>query len=372
LEQLLSRIKFRIGRNDGRHLDFHKTGPRRLVVAAMSLVAALSLAACGSSGGSSSSSGTTEGGTEAGAESGKSFSLAYFSPIESNPYILAFGKGVEKAAEARGSKVTTYDANGDPGQQASQIQTATSAGNFDGFVLVSITPAALPAVTKAHGEGITTVCAITICGNNPIATENENADVVASQLVINIPEQEELQAEAIVKACEGTNPCNVVYIPGTLVDPRTTARIEHLKEDLAEHSEIKLLSTEQSGEDNVAKAQDAASNLLATYPEMNVLACSSDQCSLGAETALKKAGKVDKVKLVSATGSEQGAEEVADGTWFADAFPETIVTYAEEATNALLDSLEGKEVPTTITAKFQPPVLYKDNASSFEADWSAR
>jgi ABC-type sugar transport system substrate-binding protein len=221
-------------------------------------------------------------------------------------------------------------------------------------------------------EGITTVCAITICGEDPTAIKNENPQIVASQFVIDIPEQEEFQADAIVKACEGIDPCGVVYIPGTLVDPRTMARIEHLEANLAGDPMVKLLSTEQSGEDNVAKAQDAASNLLAAYPELDVIACSTDQCGLGAETALKKAGKLGQVKLLAATGSEEGVERVASGAWFADAFPEPVVRYAEEATRVLIEALEGKKVPVTIPAKFDPPILYEGNASSFEPDWSSR
>ena len=344
--------------------------PRLLLQAAsaLALVIAIVIAGCGSSG--DGGAGSTDAASRPATDG--EFAIAYFSPIASNPYIAAFGRGAEGAAEAAGVKLTTYDANGDPGQQAGQIETAAAAGDFDGFLLIPITPAALPALAKAKAAAITSVCAITICGDDPTAIENEDPEIVASQFVIDIPEQEEFQAEAIVKACEGTDPCNVVYIPGTLVDPRTKARIEHLEANLADHPQVKLLSTEQSGEDNVAKAQDAASNLLAAYPDLDVIACSTDQCGLGAETALKKAGKLGQVKLLAATGSEEGVERVAAGAWFADAFPEPVVRYAEEATQALIEALKGKKVPATITAKFEPPVLYEENAHSFQPDWSSR
>ncbi|MBS1676430.1 MAG: sugar ABC transporter substrate-binding protein [Actinobacteria bacterium] len=337
------------------------------------LVAAIALSACGSSGSSSSSSsGSTSASGGGSSEGGKSFSIAYFNPLASNPYIGAFTEGVEKAAEEHGANLTVTDANGDPGQQASQIQTSTGTGNYDGFVIIPITPAAVPAITKAHDQGILTVCAINICGNNPVATTNESPDVITSQLYINIPKQEEMLVEATSKACEGLNPCNVVYIPGNPLDSRTSTRTKLLSEGLAKNPSIKLLSDEQSGESNVAKAQDAASNLLATYPEMNVMVCDSDQCAIGAETALKKAGKLGKIQLIGASGSEEGVEAVKSGAWFADAFPEPINQYGEEITTTLIEALEEKKVPAAIEAKSEPPILYKDNVSEFESSWSAR
>jgi ribose transport system substrate-binding protein len=350
---------------------------RLLGFATLVLIAAIALSACGSSGGDSTGEATTSNGgsSSTAANSGggeQSFSIAYFSPLASNAYIAAFGKGLEEAAAELGAEVTVYNANGDPGQQASQIAAATTAGDFDGFVIIPITPAVIPSLTKAHGQGILTVCAINICGKDPVAVKNENPDVVTTQFAISIAEQQEMQVEAIVKACEGIDPCNIVYIPGNTLDPRTSTRIKLLEEGIAEHPSINLLSDEQSGESNVAKAQNAASNLLATYPEMEVMVCDTDQCGLGAETALKGAGKLEKIKLISGGGAEEAIEKVESGAWYADSYPELPGRSAKESTTALVEALEGKTVPATILAKSEPRVLYQDNVSGFEADWSAR
>jgi ABC-type sugar transport system substrate-binding protein len=330
------------------------------------LLGALALTACGgSSGGDSTAATSSPSGS-----GGSSHSIAYFSPLESNSYAQGFTEGVKAAGAKLGVEVTVFDANGDSGQQASQIQTATSSGDYDGFLITPITPAAIPAITKAKSAGIVSACGFLICGSDPTSAENADPDVVVSQLAVSIPEQMTILAEVVSKACEGTDPCEVVYVPGTLVDPRTSARIEDLEKELKKYPEVVLKSTEQAGEDNVAKAQDAVGNLLAAYPNLDVIACSGDQCAQGAETALQKAGKLGTVKLIGEAGSKIGAERVAAGKWFADSCPELVTTFGEEMTEVLVEALEGKKVPATVPAKCKPPYLTKENAAEFEAQWS--
>ena len=72
-------------------------------------------------------------------------------------------------------------------------------------------------------------------------------------------------ASLIVKACVGTNPCNVVYMPGINTLPLETARNRGLDGVLKKHPNIKIVAR-QEGKYDLGTARSVMQNILTAQP----------------------------------------------------------------------------------------------------------
>ena len=139
----------------------------------------------------------------------------------------------------------------------------------------------------------------------------------------------------------------------------------------ASHLNIKVKSYQSGHGYLAAPAIPIAQNILQANPDLNVIAVTSDQATLGAEQAVTSAGRTGKIRLVSSGGSCPAVDAVKAGRfWMTIAdLPET---EGKLAMQAIVDSIRngkngpiGKNPVDTISNT----IITKDKVGSFRCEW---
>src|ERR687895_1714284 len=119
-------------------------------LAAVALVCAAALAACGEDSGGSTESETPR--------------IAFLNPSAANTYISQTWGRMEKIAKERGAEVTQFDAGFDPAKQQQQLQTATASNKYDGIIISPIGAQLTADVQAAAAAGLEVVVVGNILG----------------------------------------------------------------------------------------------------------------------------------------------------------------------------------------------------------------
>jgi ABC-type sugar transport system substrate-binding protein len=283
-----------------------------LIAAAVGLMAAVGLTACGSSSdsGSSSSSSTTpassgseSSGTETAAVDAKAAKAAGFPDYESFgppkfkapkpgvkiaflmpetvvPLQRAIIEGVEAGADKYGVDLSVFDAGGyaNVTKQVSQFENAIGQ-NYEAIMMLPASPTALNAQIKAASDAGITVTA------DLIPPESEDIDFA---LLSNSVTEGEVGATEIAKAIgeegeifglfggEGSAP-NIFYVQGAM-------------KALKKFPKVKLVYEKNFPAFNPAEAQTATEDGLAAHPDVDAVLTNSTSLVSGVERALRSAG----------------------------------------------------------------------------------
>jgi ribose transport system substrate-binding protein len=294
--------------------------------AAVALVAAVLAAGCGSSSKSSSSSSTSSAGASTSstgasttASSGcpynhKVKSIAFFGFAASNSFAQATWKGVQQTAKACGASAKFFDPNFVATTQVNQMEDAITTGQYQVFVVQANDGlAVVPAVERSIKQGITVVGEFTQIGSR--------YDTIQPQVpgLIFVGEGSVQNGKALgqlgIEACKGLNPCKLAYLQGFKTLPLDNARTAAVMQTLKTASNVQVVASPQGGYTQ-ATGLAAAQDVLSAHPDVNVIIGSS-QAIEGAQLAIKRAGKLGKIKLIGNGGSCQAIQGVKSGNWFA-------------------------------------------------------
>jgi len=314
---------------------------------ALAALTSLTLTACGTAG---DAKGSGSGGK------GKTVQLAFFNPVAANASTQANQAGVQAAADELGAKVTVFDAGFDQAKQISQMQDAIATGRYDAFVVMPVNGAAMVDVTKqAVDAGITVVADWNNIGPD-LASIEPQVKGLTSVVAQSMGGQGKLLGEETVKACEGIDPCTVVYMPGSFAQGSEKLRLDAALAVTKPHSNI-TVKTSADGGYQAGPAEAAATDVLLALPQISVFVTPGDQMVTGIVQAMKKAGKTGKIKIVSAGATKDGIQLVRDGIVMSDivVLPESegrmSATYAIKAAR-------GEHVPSSLDSstlsKFGP------------------
>lgn len=315
---------------------------RLLAVAAITSVV---LTACGDGGESGSDGG--EGGKDA-------VKLAFFNPIAANAYTAAAEGGVEAAAEELGADVTSFDAGFDQAKQISQMQDAIATGEYDAFLVMPVNGASLVDVTaQAIDAGIEVVAVWNNIGPD-LASIEPQVEGLASVVAQSMGSQGNLIGEETAKACEGVDPCTVVYMPGSFLQGSEKLRLDAFTEVTDQYSNIEV-KTSADGGYQAGPAEAAAKDVLLAMPEIDVFVTPGDQMTIGIVKAIDDAGKAGDIAIVSAGATKEGIQLVRDGVVMSD-----IVVLPESegrmsATYAIKAAL-GEDVPASVDSSTFSPI----------------
>jgi ribose transport system substrate-binding protein len=325
------------------------------------ILVALALVACGET--------TTTGAT------GKTpIHLAFF-VIKGNSYnTAAYNAGI-KVARASGATWQSFDTTFDAKTEYNLIQDAITTKRFNGFVMESLDGAVLgPVIRQAIAAGIAVGSF-----DNPTGTDHTTPNIqiqgqAASVLKPGTTEGQDEQS-MISQACRGIDPCKVGYIFGFKSLPNDYIRF--LTAELAAQFNPNIHFVAQAdGQYLAGPAQTAAQDMLLAHPDMNVIATSGDQMSVGIEKAVIAANLVGKVKILGAGASQTGVAKVRSGAWFGTTLylPEA---EGAEATKVVVQWVQGQKVPMGVdTMDLRgnlPRVLTinnKDQWANFNGQWS--
>jgi ribose transport system substrate-binding protein len=302
------------------------------------------------------------------AHQGKVKAVAFFGFAAANSFAQATWSGVKQAAKAQGVSAKFFDPNFNAQTQVSQIQDATTSGQYQAFVIqANDGNAVIPAIQQAVKKGIAVVAEFTPIGSNYASLKPPISGVT---FVGESPVHNGTELGALgIAACKGLNPCNVAYLEGFKSLPLDNARTAAVKKELATASNVKLVADVEGGYTQ-ATGLKAAQDVLQAHSDVNVL-IGSAQAIEGAQQAVKKAGKTGQIKLIGNGGSCQAVAGVKSGAWFATyALPET--TSGFKATQLAIQAGNGQKIPVTFNVDtLTNPLLTKDvlNKTHFKAQY---
>lgn len=329
---------------------------RRSAAGAVLTAIGMLVAACG--GGSASSGATSP------------IRVAFFAPV-ANTYVAATLKGLNEVQASGGIKVTQFDTGFDATKEFSQIQDATTSGKYDAFVIIPLDSVGLvPAAQAAINKGIKVVNTDLELGPATDTSKPQLKGQLAS--IVNPPNARAQKfLDGIIAACQDLNPCNAGVIAGAPSIDFEQLIKKGFDALPASHANIKVKAYQSGHGYLAAPAIPIAQNILQANPDLNVLAVTSDQATLGAEQAVNAAGRAGKVRLVSSGGSCPAVDEVKAGRFFmtiAD-LPET---EGKLAMQAIVDSIRnGKNGPIgkNPVSSIGNTIITKDAVGSFHCEW---
>jgi ribose transport system substrate-binding protein len=337
--------------------------------AVFAAVMVLGLIACG--GGDDS----TDSGSGDGSKADTKATICFFSHSSANTWFQATYEGAQAAAkEAGNTEIVQKDGKFDPAVQASLMQDALASKECNAWMVGQLGPPGYRYAEQAIEQGIK-VCGMLVPLGPDAASAELQLDGMTCATYRNPAAIATDIASVIKLACKGVDPCKVGYIKGSNTIPGDVALVKQLHEDLKTDSNIEIVS-EQVGQYLADPAYKVTQDMLQANPDLNVIASSGDQMTLGAERAVKAAGKTGQVKLIGSYGSELGLEGVKAKRWFGDTVS---LPYSEGelAVQMLVAALRGEELPakpaTDVAAKSNGiggTVITQPNAADFDAQWT--
>jgi ribose transport system substrate-binding protein len=329
------------------------TRGRAAVFFALVALGATGVIGCGSS--DDTSTGSTGGAsTSASADANKEVNIAFFNAVAANAYTAATLKSIEKVAGTSNAKVTSFDAGFDQNKQISQMQDAITTGRFDAFIVLPVNGTVLTDVTtQAVEAGIKVVAVFNGIGPDIDSIEPQvpgQTSVVAQKLSVNGT----LLGEEIVKACEGTDPCTTVYMPGSFKQATEKVRLDALKAVVEKVPTIKLVASAEGGY-LADPAFKASTDVLQANKNVNVFATSGDQMMTGILRAVEDRGLLGKIKLIGDGTTIEGVQWVREGKVVAD--PVAVPgAEGEKAAELAIKAARGETVPSSVDSLTLSPI----------------
>lgn len=332
---------------------------RSLGVLALTGLAAFGLAACG------------DDEADTPAASGEPFEVAYLSASKANTWLASSKAEMDKVAAASNATITEFDGQFKPEEQTKQLQDAVASGKYKGIVLAAINgPGVVADVKAAVDKGIKVAVLNQVVGDK-LDTSDPQVEGVSVSVLAPPQRSGERLGELTKQACEGVDPCRVVYVYGIKGIPLDTALRDGFNSVTADSPNIKVVDEAEGKYLGPAEGQKAMQDVLTKTPDFEV-AVGSDQSIQGAQLALTDAGKLDKVKLIGLGGSQAAIDAIKAGQWFGGVFgaPADEGRLAMEALVKAIndDTVTGGVDPLTTLA--DEGLVTKANVDKFTAQWA--
>lgn len=303
------------------------------------------------------------------------FKVAVFASSAQNGYNQAIYQGVQEKAKELGVETAIYDGQFDAALQYSQIEDVLAGGQFNAFIVVpNDTVGIAGAVEQVGAAGKPLVTALFPIGPDLAKLEPQVPGVTAT--VAGPPaEGARVQAEDVVKFCEGKDPCNVVIMIGQKIYPFDNLRYESYLSVLNTHPNIKVVATGEGNYDP-DKSLTVMQDILQANKDVHVVLSNADQHLVGVEIALTNAGyNVPDVYLSGGGAASIAVEAIREGRWDVTLahFP---VTMGKIALETAVKKLKGEDVkPFTNMDEVGPvPALVNkavlDQHPDFKGEWA--
>ncbi len=325
-------------------------------------VAALVLAGCGGSDSDSNAS------AEGGGSGGDAKSVAYISPVGSQPGQQQVDMGLQGGAKELGWSARVLDANLSADRQVSHVDTAISQ-NVDAFASWTLDPGATAgAYERAQGAGIPVIGVnstgegvsstvwweVNTCGpNNP---HKRNADFIAER-----------------------RPNAKVIVMGGPPVPSIAANVKCFS-DAAKAAGLEVLAQTDNTKDAAGPASQLAADQLTKHPDVEAFWAYNDQSALGISAAVTQARKTisdgtegsDGIMVFGVNGDPDASEAVREkrltGSWDTDSVATgwTVV----KAMQAAIDDPEGDLPDLTVQSVLWTPENISDYVEPGDRDYS--
>jgi len=272
-----------------------------------------------------------------GADAASPITVGYIVKTLNNPYWAAMQNAAQAEAKRTGVRLIfeagKYD--GDVSTQISDIEDLTTHGANAIIIAPSVSASVAPALRAAKKAGITVIA---------VDTAVEPADV-ADSFVATDNFKGGVEEGQWAKAATGGKKPVVALLEGTPASSVNTERLGGFLKGMGMNKSEAAVDLITNGDQT--KALDAMQNTLAAHPDINLVWTINEPAAFGAYTAIKNAGLVGKVEIVTMDGSCHGIEGVAVGQFGADVlqFPARM---AQISIREAAEAAHGKKIPARV------------------------
>jgi ribose transport system substrate-binding protein len=313
------------------------------VVAAAAM--GLAVAACGSDNGSSGNAAAQKG--------PKTYTIGVANFTLGAAYFIGMSKAVQEEASSVGNvKVRVTDANGDATKLTTDVQNLISQ-KVDGIVIsggpLEAAPAALNAAKQANipvvmvdrklkgGEYASWI------GPDNATIGKQDGQYIADRL-------KGAGTVAIIRGGPADN---------TIGSGRTNGMLGVLKASPG----IKTITAPDFAEWGTDGGVKVAENLLAKYKDISAIFCENDSMCLGAQKAVKDAGRSKDIFLAAVDGQKEALKQILDGTNYGVTGLNNSDKIGRMGFHRIVDVLNGKQVEKDTVVP--SPQITKDNAQQY-------
>lgn len=293
--------------------------------------------------------------------------VAYLSASSANTWLAASRTAMEEVAAANNIEMVEFDAQFNFDMQVQQFQDAVATGLYDGIIITALGGAAhIPDILDAVGEDIKVVGLNQVIGED-FTTVEPQVDGI-SAMVFEPPYQRGVRlGELTLMACEGFNPCNVVYFFGIKGIPLDVAVRDGWDSTVA-GSAVNVVAEAEGQYLGPDVGLAAMQDILVSQSDIH-LVVGADQSMQGAEIALNEEG-MDDVLILGFGGSQAGVTAVKEGRWWGNLYGAPY-TEGELAMQAMVAALDGTDQGGVDPSQSVPNrgLMTQDNADEFDAQW---
>lgn len=285
--------------------------------------------------------------------------VGYSTPSLNAPFYVALSQSIQKKAESYGMKFISVDGQGDIAKQVSAVEDLIAKG-VNVLIVNPLDPKALiPAINMASKSGIPVFIVDSFI--------DPSADYISSVLADN-QKNGELVGEWVVDKM-GKSKIKAAIISGAQGNPvgmeKRLGFVRGMAESqLRKHgsTSFEIVSQGWGGWSNNGGLK-AMEDILVAHPDINVLLAENDAMAMGAQKAIREAGKEANILVAAFDGQKEALESVKAGKYGATALnsPSELGTLVVQS---VVKHLNGE--------KHQPKIVYtpsklisKENVAQF-------
>lgn len=266
-------------------------------------------------------------------------------------------KGMDKAAEQFGVKLTYADAEWDAGKQLSQVENLVSKKVDLLLLCAADNQALIPAVKLCNQAKIPLMSFTNVVGPNPDGVY----EGVISYIGTNEVNNGRLLGQMAEKVL-GSNPGNIVLIEGTPGTPPQRQRTEGFKAVVDTHSNWKIVYSQAIPGWTKEGSLAAMEAFLQTGQRVDLVVCQWYAAATAAAQALKEKGyNSNQVFIVSLEYAKEMEPYIRDGTVNMTT-NDSIANMGFKAVETAVKYLKGEKVPAFV--EMNPIIVSKENVDS--------
>lgn len=276
--------------------------------------------------------------------------VAFLIATTSAGYPKGILTAAKQAAAANGVELTVFDAQFDPGKQFAQCQDAIARGTFKAIItLPAASPAMVPCATLAKKAGIPLISTDTPIGSD-LKSGKPTVPGVTSQVLVPAITAFQSLGPSVASACKslgGGKSCHVGFIMGVKALALTGPASDMIKG----WTKSMTFVGEAEGFYQRGGGLKVMQDLLQKDPKLNLLVSMSDDMALGAEVAMKAAGKVagKDVLVITQGSSYPGVARLRAGTWYATSVANAI-SEGRVPVELAARAVRGEKVPSYVNS----------------------
>lgn len=274
-----------------------------------------------------------------------------------NPYFVAIGKGAGDAARKIGgprARVVTVSSKYDLHTQVGQIENFI-ANKVDILVVNATDPKGIaPVLRKARDAGIVVMAV-------DVGADNADATIMSDNTMAGLE-----SCRRIVQRLEGKG--NVVIVNGPPVTA-VIARVAGCRQAFA-GTAIRVVSDNQDAKGSLDGGMEVMTNLLIAHRRIDAVFAINDPSAIGAELAVKQAGRAD-VRMVASVDGAPDAEAAlrSKNSIFAVTTAQDPYRMATMAVEIGYGIMQGRR-PKNPTVLIPTPAITKENVASYRG-WAS-